>query len=258
MASKKEIRQGKIVELLKVTPTTRVNEMAGHLEVTAETIRRDLDEMHDKGLLERTYGGAILQMSHEPSLDVRHSLLVREREVIARDVIQEIKGAKHLMIGSGATTVHIARRIAADLCDITVIVHSFGVAMALSHNPTIKVIMAPGLYDATEGANHGVETIKFLESYWVDYAIVSASGITKDGPCDALLDAGSVYSQMISRAFQTILAADKSKFNLKFPARFADWRDISMLVTNQIPPDEILSSLHQNNVVLRTAITREL
>lgn len=258
MASKKERRQNEIINLLRRSPSMRVVDLAEELDVTTETIRRDLDQMHEKGVLERTYGGAILHMSQEPGLNVRHNLLVREREAIAKKVVAEIKGARHFMIGSGATTVHIARHMAAQLTDITVIVHSFGVATELIHNPTIRVLMAPGFYNAEEGANHGAHTLAFLDSFWVDYAILSASGLTMEGPSDALIDAGEVYAKMISRSFKTILAADKSKFNLKFPAQYAQWSQIDFLMSDQTPSGDLAAVLEQYNVKVHTSELREV
>ncbi|MCB2173819.1 DeoR/GlpR family DNA-binding transcription regulator [bacterium] len=258
MSNKKTRRQSEIVNLLSRSPTMRVNDLAAELQVTGETIRRDLDELHRKGLLERTYGGAILQMKNEPGLNIRHSLLIKEREAIARQVVQEIKGARYFMIGSGATTVHIARRIAAELSNITCIVHSFGVATQLVHNPTIRVVMAPGIYHADEGANHGSHTVRFLQGFWVDYAIISASGLTPEGPSDAEIDAGEVYATMISRAYRSIIAADKSKYGLKFPARFAQWKNIDILISDQQPPDDLAAILDQSGVTFRTALTGTL
>lgn len=221
--------------------------------MTAETIRRDLDEMNEKGLLERTHGGAILYMKQEPGLNVRHNMLVREREEIARCTVQEIKGAKHLMIGSGATTVHIARRIASDLKNITAIIHSFGVASELSHKPTIEVIMAPGQYDSGEGTDHGAHTLAFLENFWVDYAILGASGLDPEGPCEALIGAGAVYSRMISRAFQTIIVADKFKYGMKFPSRFAQWNDIDMLIVDEPPSGDLKINLARQGGAVKIA-----
>lgn len=258
MSSKKQRRQNEIVHLLSQHPALRVNELAEKLSVTPETIRRDLDQMHADGVLERTYGGAILQMPNEPGLNVRHKLLVREREAIAKQVVQEIKSGRHFMIGSGATTVHVARRMAAELTDITVLVHSFGVATELIHNPTIRVLMAPGFYSADEGANHGAHTVNFLNSFWADYAVLSASGLLAEGPCDALVDAGEVYGTMIARSFKTVLAADKSKFNLKFPSQYAKWGDIDYLVTDQTPTGDLAEALERNNVEIQTVTPAQI
>jgi DeoR/GlpR family transcriptional regulator of sugar metabolism len=254
MSSKKQRRQNEIINLLSQHPALRVNDLAEKLNVTPETIRRDLDQMHANGVLERTYGGAILQIPKEPGLNIRHKLMTRERELIAKQVVQEIKSGRHFMIGSGATTVHIARRMAAELTDITVLVHSFGVATELSHNPTIRVLMAPGFYNAGEGANHGSHTINFLNSFWADYAIVSASGLLPEGPCDALVDAGEVYATMISRSFKTVLAADKSKFNLKFPSQYAQWRDIDYLITDQMPTGDLATALDRHEIEIQSVI----
>lgn len=255
MSRKKEKRQQEIISLLRHSPSMRINELAKYFNVTTETIRRDLDQMNKKGVLERTYGGAIVNAPKEPGLNVRHNLLVRQREAIAKQVVSEINGGHHFMIGSGATTVHIARRMAAELTDITVIVHSFGVAMELAHNPTIRVLMAPGFYNADEGANHGAHTLRFLDSFWADYAILSASGLTVEGPSDALIDAGEVYAKMISRSFKTVVAADKSKFDLKFPAQYATWKDIHYLVSDQMPGDDLVQVLEQNDLTVQTVIS---
>ncbi len=252
MSRKKEKRQQEIISLLRSSPSMRINELAKLFNVTTETIRRDLDQMNKKGVLERTYGGAIVNSPQEPGLNVRHNLLVREREAIAKQVVSEIKGGHHFMVGSGATTVHIARRMAAELGDITVIVHSFGVAMELSHNPTIRVLMAPGFYNPDEGANHGAHTLCFLDSFWADYAILGASGLTAEGPSDALIDAGEVYAKMMARSFKTILAADKSKFDLKFPAQYATWKEIHYLVTDQAPGEDLNRVLNQNEIDVQT------
>ncbi len=111
--------------------------------------------------------------------------------------------------------------------------------------------MAPGFYNADEGANHGPHTTGFLESFWADYAILSASGLTPEGPSDALIDAGEVYSKMITRSFKTIIAADKSKFGLKFPAQYALWKDVDYLVTDRAPDKALVEELDKNEIEIQ-------
>lgn len=111
--------------------------------MSTETVRRDLAELTKEGLISRTYGGAVRRSSLEPGLNERHALLVEERQAIARAAVADLAGARHLMIGSGATTVHVARRLAFEMNNLTVITHSFGVATVLSLNPTIRVMVTP-------------------------------------------------------------------------------------------------------------------
>ncbi len=206
--------------------------------------------MTEQGLLNRTYGGAVRSLSTEPSVTERHTLFVAERERIARAAVQILKGAQVLMIGSGSTTVHTARRIAVEMKNITVLTHSFGVATVLSINPTIKVVMLPGDYHATEGATVGAHAVSFLNSFYADFAILGASGLGPDGPSDALLECGAVYTAMVSRAACSVIVADHSKHDRLFPARYAPWRDITNVVTDQAPGDKLRESLNSNGVKL--------
>lgn len=240
MSRNKSARQRKILLELSQSPSLRVNELARRLSVSSETIRRDLDALDEDGLIDRTYGGAIRRLSAEPALNERLGQLVPEREAIARAAIPHLAKARHIMLGSGATTVHLARRIAIEMKDITVVTHSFGVASALALNPTIEVVMVPGRYHASEGAQHGAEAIQFLGTLHSDCAVLGASGLSEEGPSDALLDAGSVYATMVQRAAHSVIVADASKFNLAFPSAWAPWSRLDLLVTNQ-QPDSSLS-----------------
>lgn len=250
MKKPKSVRQERILTELNQAPSLRVAELARRLDVSTETIRRDLDEMTEQGLLNRTYGGAVRSLSTEPSVTERHTLFVAERERIARAAVQILKGAQVLMIGSGSTTVHTARRIAVEMKNITVLTHSFGVATVLSINPTIKVVMLPGDYHATEGATVGAHAVSFLNSFYADFAILGASGLGPDGPSDALLECGAVYTAMVSRAACSVIVADHSKHDRLFPARYAPWRDITNVVTDQAPGDKLRESLNSNGVKL--------
>ncbi|MEL7173592.1 MAG: DeoR/GlpR family DNA-binding transcription regulator [Pseudomonadota bacterium] len=225
-------------------------ELAQRLLVSAETIRRDLDDLTGDGLIDRTYGGAVRRLAAEPSVGKRHTLLVPEREAIARTACLQLRGARYLMLGSGATTVHVARRIATEMRELTVITHSFGVATVLSLNPTIEVIMTPGRYHPGEGALHGAETLQFLNGLRADWAILGASGLSEQGPSDALLDAGTVYAAMLRRSTRGMIVADSSKFDLEFPAAWAHWEGIEMLVTDTPPQASLGAALADAGVTV--------
>lgn len=246
----KSDRQSQILAELNRTPSLRVADLAAHLGVSTETIRRDLDELTEQGLLNRTYGGAVRALSTEPSLSERYGHFIAERERIARAALPLIDKGRVFMIGSGATTMHVARRMAADLSGITVITHSFGVATALSVNSTIKVIVLPGDYLASEGATVGVQTVSFLNSFYADFTLLGASGLTVEGPTDALIESGMVYGAMGKRAAKTLVVADHSKFGRIFPSRYLSWRDVDHLITDAEPEGGLMSSLERNEVTV--------
>jgi DeoR/GlpR family transcriptional regulator of sugar metabolism len=251
MSRAKTARQEEILGELNNTPSLRIADLAKLHQVSSETIRRDLDELTSSGHLNRTYGGAVRAVASEPSVTDRHRLFVPEREQIARAAVELISDGRILMIGSGSTTVHVARRIASVMKGITVITHSFGVATVLSINPTIRVIVLPGDYQSTEGAMCGAHTVAFLNTLSADYAVLGASGLSTEGPTEALIDCGVVYSSMLERSSQTIVVADHSKFGTTYPARYASWQQVDYLISDELPTGRLATALNQNKVEVR-------
>ncbi|GGG66239.1 DeoR family transcriptional regulator [Salipiger pallidus] len=235
MSRRKDQRQKTILDRLAISPTLRVGRLAEDMGVTTETIRRDLEELTAQGLIARTYGGAMLRQPAEPALSERHKELVEERAAIAAAAVPLLAGAHVVMMGSGATTTQVARRMAQEMGQITVIAHSVSVAATLSANPTIQVLMAPGLYHPGEGAMHGSATLRFLSDLTADWCVTGASALTPAGPLDALIEAGDVYATMLRQSARHMVVADGSKIGRIATARYGDWADIDTLVTDVAP-----------------------
>jgi DeoR/GlpR family transcriptional regulator of sugar metabolism len=249
----KSQRQEIILSDLRVSSNIRVMELADEFAVSTETIRRDLDELKARGLLNRTYGGAVRPLGHEPALSERYRMMVREREGIARLASRLIKRGDVVLIGAGATTLHVARRVSAEHKDITVITHCFDLLAILATNPTITVLSCPGQFNPAEGFVYGPETTEFLQSFHVNYAFVGVSGMTVEGPNDVNADAAAVYRAMMERAAQTVIVADHSKFGHPSLARWARWKEIDGLITDQAPPAALGAALKENNVEVSIA-----
>lgn len=235
MRINKTERRRRILAELEQAPSLRVGELAELLGVSTETIRRDFEALCAEGALSRTYGGAVRSTTNEPGVQERHGLLVPERRRIAHAATPLLKDAKLILIGSGATTTHVARRIAAEMADVTVVTHAVSVATVLSLNPAIEVILTPGRYHAGEGAVCGAQTLRFLEDLHADWAVLGASGLTMEGPSDALMDMAAVYGAMARRARERMVVADHSKQDALFTARYAPWPGIDVLVTDRAP-----------------------
>jgi DeoR/GlpR family transcriptional regulator of sugar metabolism len=250
-------RQARIVAELRAAPSLRVNELAVLLSVSTETVRRDLAELDERGLINRTYGGAVRPVSIEPALAEREMLMVAEREAIAAAAVRLIDANDILMIGGGATTLHFARRLAAELNHLTVITHSFSIAMALASNPLHKVLMLPGQYDGREGLIHGPDTIDALQRFRANKAILGASGLTPEGPNDAGIGPGLIYGAMMRRASQTIILADHTKFDRLSLAVYGPWSSSVTLVSNLTPDGELRAALAAAGVTLNLAAPPE-
>lgn len=240
-------RQARIVAELRATPAIRVNELADLLGVSTETARRDLAELDGRGLINRTYGGAMRPVGFEPALAEREALMVAERERIATAAVKLVEPNDILMIGGGATTSRFARRLAAERNHVTVITHAFSIAAVLATNPLHKVLMVPGQYDGREGLIHGPDTIEALQRFRANKAFLGASGLTAEGPSDAGMGPGLVYGAMMRRSAQTIILADHSKFDRPSLAVYGSWSAATTLISDMPPEGELATALSSAN-----------
>jgi DeoR/GlpR family transcriptional regulator of sugar metabolism len=246
--SKKD-RQDRILTELRVSTTIRISDLAAELGVSYETIRRDLEEMGQSGLINRTYGGAVVRpFGFEPAWNERFNTMTEEREKIAATAASLVEPREVLMIDAGSTTLHFARRLAAEGKNLTIVTNCFAVAMAFSTNPTIAVLACPGQYDAHEGSVTGPDTINYLSRFNANRAVIGASGITREGPNDVHSSAAAIKRVMLQRAQEHILLIDHSKFEMPNLEVVCPLTEIHRVVTNQAPPPQLGEALGKARV----------
>jgi DeoR/GlpR family transcriptional regulator of sugar metabolism len=221
----------------------RASELATVLSVSGETIRRDLLELHDRKLINRTYGGAARPFAMEDGLAERKSAMVAEREAIATAVASLIAPKEVLMIGAGATTYHVARKLSLVARDITVITNDFAIAGVLGNNSSIRILCCAGRFHPIEGYVYGAQTIQTINGYEANRAIVGATGIGARGVEDADDEAGAITAAMVRRAAEATVVADRSKFDQRALIVYAQWAEIDRLVTDRAPSGTLAAAL---------------
>jgi DeoR/GlpR family transcriptional regulator of sugar metabolism len=247
-------RRLRIVAELRAHPTVRVAELARAFGVSTETVRRDLDALSDGGLVSRTYGGAALPaIGVEPSVAERHRELVEERQRIARRAAQLVAPRDVVMIDCGSTTWYVARRLAAEGHHLTVVTNSLNVATALAANPTLRVVLCPGEYAASEGGVFGPETIDFLRRFHADKAVIGAGGLTGGGPTEVHSGAAWVKRVMLERARRGILVIDHSKLGHARYEVVCPLERLDDVVIDASPPPELAGALSEAGVQLHVA-----
>ena len=231
--TKKERHELILTEVRK-SAAIRISKLAKRIGVAGETIRRDLIELGDAGLINRTYGGATISLvTSEPVISERGLTLVEERARIGKGAAGLIENRQVVMIDGGSTTYEVARNLAQLKRDLVVITNSTGVASVVGGNPTFRVILCPGTYDNREGSVLGEDTVEFISRYNADTAIIGASGVTGDGPNDAISGAAAVKRAMIGRSLSTILVVTHDKFGRASLERVCRLTQISDIVTDR-------------------------
>ncbi len=234
--NKKE-RHELILSEVRKSASIRISKLAKRIGVAGETIRRDLIELGEAGLINRTYGGATISLvTSEAAISERGLTLVEERARIGRGTVGLIEKGQIVMIDGGSTTYEVARNLAQFTRDLVVITNSTGVASVAGGNPTFRVILCPGTYDNREGSVLGEDTVEYVGRYNADIAIIGASGVTTDGPNDMISGAVAVKRAMIARALSTVLVATHDKFGRASLERICNFAEISDVVTDAEPP----------------------
>ena len=243
--TKKE-RHELILSEIRTSASIRISKLAKRIGVAGETIRRDLIELGDAGLINRTYGGATISLvTSEPAISERGLTLVEERARIGRGTVGLVEKGQIVMIDGGSTTYEVARNLAQFSRDLTIITNSTGIASVSGGNPTFRVILCPGTYDNREGSVLGEDTVEYVSRYNADIAIIGASGITVDGPNDMISGAVAVKRAMIGQAMSTVLVVTHDKFGRASLQRVCKLGDISDVVTDAEPPAGFREAMQQ-------------
>jgi len=253
----KAARHTAILEALSTDPTVRISTLAEDFGVSTETVRRDIEELSAKGVVRRTYGGA--SASHpasQPRLSERELVLVAERRRIGHAAAALVEDGAVVMLDAGSTTTHFARALAARGTRATLLTNSLDAALAAGDSEALRVLVAPGELSAVERGLYGPETASFLRRFHVDMAVIGASGLTEEGPCEAESRAAWVKRAMLERAPRRLLLVDSSKFGRVFLEQVCPAELITDLVTDASPPVPMAAALGRHG--LRLTIATEL
>ena len=182
---------------------------------------------------------------------------MKERERIGRKAASLVAPGEVLMIDSGSTTAHFARALATLNMglnmELTIITNSLSLAGRLGGINGFRVILCPGDFRDTENGVYGQETADFLDRFYANKAIISASGITGREVTDVDLLATAVKRKMIERSQRTILLLDHGKFNDRHLSSVCGLRDIKDIVVDESPPKDLSQALSSAAVMVHVA-----
>jgi len=250
-------RHAQLIGLLKERGYRSVAEMSQLLNVSSMTIRRDLHILHEKQIVDLTYGGArwIAPKRNEPDFDIRtHEHLVEKQAIGNLAVELFIKEGDVIGIDSGSTTLELVRNLP-DI-PLTVVTHSMAAANVVAQNKLHSLIVLGGVLQHGANCFCGPQAIGALQALYINKLFLSASGLLLPHglSCDNLLDA-EVKQALISSSRQVILCMDSSKIGKAYLARFATLDDLDTLITDNDISDESREAIEQHHIQVITAPT---
>ncbi|MBE9551998.1 MAG: DeoR/GlpR transcriptional regulator [Proteobacteria bacterium] len=245
-------RHSAILTEITNTGSCSVADLARRLDVSGETIRRDIKRMASQGLLRKVHGGATLPGPlHEASFEQRMTENAAAKEAIARAAAAHIADGETLSFDTGTTTARVARALAGRR-DLTVVTNSLDIARAMAG--TSRVFMAGGELHAELGAGLGPAAVEFVSQFRVRTAFLSAGAIdAEDGLTDFDMAEARFSRALIEAAERVIVVADHSKFGKRALVRACEIEAIDMLITDAPPPPALAEKLDDAGVVVEVA-----
>lgn len=248
-----EQRKRNIVRLVTERDGCSVVELAEHENVSKATVRRDLRELTDEGLVERSHGGAVpvTNVGREQSYDQREVQNLAAKTDIAELAVEEIHEGQVVFFDSGTTTVQVAKEAPSDGSFLPA-VNSPLLALELETADT-EVKMTGGSLRHRTKALVGPTAETFMKRMSFDLAFLGTNGIDAEGLTTPDEDEARIKELMIERSERVVLVTDSTKFGERAFVRFGDLSDVDLLVTDGDPPPGLATALGRADVTVAVA-----
>ena len=237
-------RHGRILAIVREQGTATITGLARQLDVSAESIRRDVRPLTRSGALIRGHGAVALpwQVAEAP-FERRMREQAAEKKAIARAAARHIENGQSIMLDAGTTTSILARELLSKR-QLTVVTNSSDIARALATVNDNTVYMAGGELHGDNGAAFGATAIEFLSRFRVRHAIISIGAIDeKDGPMDHRFAEAEVARVILKRGETAMMVSDHSKYGRTGVVQVAPFDAIARLISNAAPPPAVMALL---------------
>lgn len=231
-------RQSDLLAAVRQAGTLRIEDLAQRFGVTLQTVRRDVRQLEQMGLLARYHGGVRTPVSTVENLAYtqRQTLNAQAKAAIAQAVARDVPAGCSLILNIGTTTEAVARALLQHR-SLRVITNNLNVAAILSDNPDCEVIITGGVVRPRDRGIVGEASLDFLRQFRVDIALIGISGIETDGTLrDYDVREVRAARTIIEHARQVWLCADASKFGRPAMVEVGHIAELTRVYTDRAPP----------------------
>lgn len=242
-------RYDQLLSLVKAKGYMRIDELAEQLNVSAQTVRRDIKRLSEDGILSRYHGGASQASSAiNRELEEREVSQTAEKWKIAQAVAERIPDRSVIFLAAGTTIECVARALLARQ-DLRIITTCLRVASLLYKRRDFEVMVPGGRVRPMNSGIIGPSAQDFLQKFRADYFIGSVGAIDPDGTLlDFDFNEVAAIKVMMANAKHVFVAADHTKFFASASVELGVTADIDALFTDQPPPPPLSSLLAQQQV----------
>lgn len=238
-----EERQDDIVSLVNKKGSVRVKELSEKYDVTEDSIRKDLTQLEKKGLLKKTYGGAMKIRINVHDLDVaqRKDKNIDMKQKIAKKAMELIKNGDMVFLDISTANLELAKLLAKSMIPITVVTNMIDVMQVLTTATTVKVIFLGGTFSRGYDGFVGSITIDQIVNYRFDIAFVGVVGVDLiDNSVDTyMVEDGLTKSAVIEASKKVYMMLETRKFNMDGTYKYAKVDSFTGAVMDEKPQEDI-------------------
>lgn len=245
-----EERHREVLDLARGEGRVEVASLASALDVSQETVRRDLGVLERRGLLRRTHGGAVPveRVRFEPGVTERQDAQVAEKARIAGAALEFLPSRGAIALDAGTTTAALAELLPAGR-ELTVLTNCLPIASALAPNPSMKVVVSGGRVRGRTLAAVDGAAARFLDDFAPDVAFIGANGVSA-GRGLTTPDEGEAAAKraMVRSSRRVVALADHTKIGREHFVRFARLEEIDALITDSGLDEKVADELGRSGV----------
>lgn len=222
-----------------------VTALADELDVTPETVRRDLTALERHGLVRRVHGGAIPveRLGFEPGIADREGVLAGEKERIAKAALDELPDGGAVILDAGTTTVRLAELLPTDR-ELTVVTHALPVATVLAPRLGLTLHLVGGTVRGRTLAAVGAWALQAIADIHADVAFVGTNGLSVEhGLTTPDLAEAAVKRALVTNARRTVVLADHTKLGRVDFAHVVPLSAVDTVVTDTGAEPELVEEI---------------
>lgn len=244
----KEERQSLILREVNIHNKVLLADLSLKLDVSEDTIRRDLQELSDTGQIIKVRGGALSKSYQMYSYRERDIYAYQEKTIIASKAVSLLRDGMLVLISGGSTNLEIARILPSDL-RVTFLTVSLSTAMQLLEHPNSDVIFVGGQLSKTARISIGGDVVQSLQNVRPDICIIGTNGIdAKAGITDSDWEVVTTKKAMINASQKVVVHAIGEKLNSIQKIKVCNLREVDVVITELNPEHETLKPYHTEGI----------
>ena len=239
-------RQAFILRQINLHNRVLSSDLGNEINVSEDTIRRDLNELSDLGKIIKVHGGALSKSFHSSFLrtDVYKS---DNKKTIAYKAAALITDGMFILTSGGTTIIEMARLLPENL-HATFFTGSIPAAYEYAQHPNIEVIFIGDKISKSSQIAVGGEAISKINSIKPDLCFLGINAIDENGVSDNDWEVVQIKKAMIKASKKTILLSISGKINTQQRIKICGLDEVDTLITELNPTDELLANYQKHHI----------